>query len=80
MITTKTTAERIVDTLSQHKDGLTSEDRRALDISAKRIINDDYDTVKWIFADESVITSVCGIWDVGYRHCSCWQSAGHVEE
>jgi hypothetical protein len=60
-----TIAKKLADTFSTVGDNqLHSLDRRALNFRAIWIIHDNDDTTKWIFADDSAITSVNGKWHV----------------
>ena len=40
----------------------------------------DESTYKMVFADDTVITVISGVWDHGYRDCWCWESTGHLED
>ena len=44
---------------------------------ARRDVDMDGDTVRWIFADGSVITTCDGGWDLGCLGCYGWPSEGH---
>lgn len=65
-------------------DGLNFRDREGWDLlcvltqeKMTHVFNPGREAIRYIFADESVITVSGHAWDLGYLDCSCWQGAGH---
>src|SRR3990170_4685873 len=62
-------------TTTQKGRTLDGEARRACAVPERR--GDGSGSVRWLFPDDSAITVVGGIWDIGCIDCWCWEGSDH---